>query len=83
MPVGDSRDWIEAIFDTLAEEIISEDVTLQNFGTFKHITKADKKCRHPVTREVITVPAHECIKFVPSKKILDGISGQTEDDDGE
>ena len=80
MPVGDSRDWVEAIFDTLAEEIILDDVTLQNFGTFKHITKADKKCRHPKTHEEMIIPAHDCIKFVPSKKILDGISGETEEE---
>lgn len=41
----------------------NDDLAIRNVGIFKHKHFAEKKVRHPMTKEIITMPAHEVIKF--------------------
>lgn len=55
------------VFDFLAEVIDQEDkVYLYNLGTFKHKLRKEKRVKHPVTGELINIPARDEITFARS-----------------
>ena len=57
--------------ETVTDELKKEDgrLTLVGFGTFKTISKKQKKGRNPRTGEEITIPKKRVVKFVPGKKL--------------
>lgn len=46
-----------------------EAVSIRGFGTFKVVRREAKRGRNPRTGEVIEIPAHEVVKFTPSKSL--------------
>lgn len=44
-------------------------VSIRGFGTFKVVKREAKRGRNPRTGEVIEIPAHEVVKFTPSKSL--------------
>ena len=50
-------------------------VTIQGFGTFKPVHRAEKKGHNPATGESITIPAQDMVTFRISKKFKETING--------
>lgn len=44
-------------------------VSIRGFGTFKVVKREAKRGRNPRTGEPIEIPAHEVVKFTPSKSL--------------
>ena len=44
-------------------------ISIRGFGTFKVVKREAKRGRNPRTGEVIEIPAHEVVKFTPSKSL--------------
>ncbi len=58
--------FVEVVSDELAKD---GKLTLVGFGTFKTITKKQKKGRNPRTGDTITIPKKRVVKFIPGKKL--------------
>ena len=67
----DALKIIDAYIDVVTEELKKKQgkLTLVGFGTFKTITKKQKKGRNPRTGKEITIPQKRAVKFVPGKKL--------------
>ncbi|MFP4287470.1 MAG: HU family DNA-binding protein [Candidatus Izemoplasmataceae bacterium] len=65
--------WIQVMHETLESE---EKVALHQFGTFDITKHKEKKMVIPNTQEEKIVPAHNVIKFKPSKAFTDGLNTQ-------
>jgi DNA-binding protein HU-beta len=67
----DALKIIDAYIDVVTEELKKKQgkLTLVGFGTFKTITKKQKKGRNPRSGEEIIIPQKRAVKFVPGKKL--------------
>lgn len=84
----DTSAWIDAILDAMSELIAEEDLTIYNFGAFRHINRAPRVGRHVVTGERINIPSKTIIKFEPYSGIKKAMSkkggaGSAETDESE
>lgn len=58
-----TRDVIEAVFKTVADNVDETGVTVPNFGSFKVKERAARTCRNPRTGEQMQVPAKKVVAF--------------------
>jgi DNA-binding protein HU-beta len=67
----DATKVIDSLVEVVSKELKKKDgkLTLVGFGTFKTITKKQKKGRNPRTGESIVIPKKRVVKFVPGKKL--------------
>lgn len=66
--IVESRVWVEVIFDTLTEEIMSQDkVTIMKFGTFKRKLRKPKRRGDINTGKAVLDPARTLVSFIPSE----------------
>jgi nucleoid DNA-binding protein len=59
-------------FWELLAKLLYEDrvnITIYGVGSFRQKTKAAKKVRHPVSKEIITIPESSVIKFVQTSSV--------------
>lgn len=63
--------FVEVVSDELKKD--SGKLTLVGFGTFKTITKKQKKGRNPRTGAEIIIPKKTVVKFVAGKKLKEQI----------
>lgn len=77
----DSTYVCKGVFQLLGELLYEqgEDVVLNNFGSFRHKKTAEKKAKHPITGEMVTIPPRDIIKF----KISDTFRLETPEEDEE
>jgi nucleoid DNA-binding protein len=47
-----------------------ENITIYGVGSFKQLTKKEKKVRHPITKEIMTIPESVVIKFLQTSSIV-------------
>jgi DNA-binding protein HU-beta len=68
---NDALKVIDAMAEVITDELKMADgrLTLVGFGTFKTISKKQKKGRNPRTGEEIIIPKKRVVKFVPGKKL--------------
>ena len=50
-----------------------EDVVLTGFGTFKVVTRAERKGHNPQTHEEIIIPERQVVKFAPAKALKEAV----------
>jgi DNA-binding protein HU-beta len=67
------------VIDSFVEVVSTElknngKLTLVGFGTFKTITKKQKKGRNPRTGADIIIPKKRVVKFIPGKKLKEIVS---------
>ena len=74
MSVDDTASWFDAFIDVLGEVVAEQDVTIYNFGSFRHVDRAPRVGRNVLTGEPIKIPAKKIIKFEPSKKVLERLN---------
>jgi DNA-binding protein HU-beta len=72
---NDALKVIDAFVDVISGELKKKDgkLTLVGFGTFKTISKKEKKGRNPRTGAAITIPEKRVVKFVAGKKLKESI----------
>lgn len=72
---NDALKVVDYFVEVITDELKKNDgkLTLVGFGTFKTITKKQKKGRNPRTGAEITIPKKRVVKFVPGKKLKDEI----------
>lgn len=52
-----------------------ERVIVSGFGSFHVAERAEQKGRNPKTGEIISIPAHNVVKFRPGKKLRNLVGG--------
>ncbi|MBF0103546.1 MAG: HU family DNA-binding protein [Desulfobacterales bacterium] len=62
--------FMEAVSSTLEN---GESISLIGFGSFKVVDRAPREARHPMTGEVIKIPACKAVKFIPGKSLKEKI----------
>lgn len=77
----DSAMICKDVFQLLGELLYEqgEDVVLNNFGSFRHKKTAEKRAKHPITGEMVTISPRDIIKFKKS----DAFRPETVDEDEE
>lgn len=67
----DALKVIDSFVEVVSDELKKTDgkLTLVGFGTFKTITKKQKKGRNPRTGADIIIPKKRVVKFIPGKKL--------------
>jgi DNA-binding protein HU-beta len=61
---------INAIFEVIKETLKKgEEVRFTGFGTFKVITRRERRGRNPRTGEKIVIPAIRVVRFYPGAKL--------------
>lgn len=62
--------------ETLAK---GEEVTLRGFGTLSVVQREERNALHFATKEPIVIPAHNTVKFKPSKELKNLLKDGTVD----
>lgn len=70
-----AEDALDAVLDVLKETLTAGDsITFTGFGSFKIVTRAERKGRNPATGAPITIPETKVIKFTPGKALKDAVN---------
>ena len=74
----DSKSKAEKVLGAIVEILngslaAGDTVTLNGFGTFKTVERAERKCRNPRTKQEMVVPACKVAKFTPAKQLKEAI----------
>lgn len=72
---NDALKVIDALVEVVSDEMKENEgkLTLVGFGTFKTITKKEKKGRNPRSGSEITIARKRVVKFVPGKKLKEQV----------
>lgn len=66
---GISQEKVSTVYNALVEVLSAGlkegKVVLSKFGTFEKAARAERTCRNPQNGTVMTVPAHNAVKFRP------------------
>lgn len=74
-----SRKQISEIIDALKTVLANNlakgnEIRLSELGTFKTVSKAERKARNPQTGEIITVAARKAVTFKPATSLREEIN---------
>ena len=71
IPYKYSTHECEKFWELLAKLLYEDkqNITIYGVGSFRQKTKAEKKVRHPATKEIITIPESCVIKFVQTSSV--------------
>ncbi len=73
-PYVQSKQWVNAVMDSLADALINEDVIkMRGLCTFEHCRHKARSGRNASTGERIVIPPRTVIKFIPSTHIAEAI----------
>ena len=66
---------VEAVFDCVGKALAAgERVQVPGFGTFQVSHRQERKGRNPKTKEEITIPASNSVRFKPGKALKDSVN---------
>lgn len=70
-----AEEALEAVLDVLKTSLAEGDnITFTGFGSFKVVTRAERKGRNPATGAPMTIPECQVIKFTPGKALKDAVN---------
>lgn len=70
LTLKDSKAVLDIVLDAIVDGLKTEgSVSLQGFGTFELVEKAESEKRNPKTQEIVKVPAHKALKVKMSKTL--------------
>lgn len=73
--VKDADNVLKCVFYLIGHELVSGfPVSIDRFGVFKVVDKAERTGRNPRTGEEITIPAHKSVAFSASKTLKDAVN---------
>ena len=64
-----SKKIVDDLLIIFSEAIVTSDLNLTNFGSFKLLFKKERKGRNPKTREEFLISKRKTISFIVSKNI--------------
>lgn len=65
----------EAVFDCIGSALADgERVQIPGFGTFQVSHRQERQGRNPKTKEAITIPASNSVRFKPGKALKDSVN---------
>lgn len=74
--VQDGFRVLDAVLGPIARTVTAgHDVTVTNFGTWRHVHHPARKARNPQTGEKVTVPARSAVRFRVSPRLQDVVNG--------
>jgi DNA-binding protein HU-beta len=74
---AESDEALTALLDTIKEALKNgEKITLIDFGSFSVVERKVRMGRNPKTGEPIEIPASRSVKFKPSEKLKEVVSGR-------
>ena len=66
---------IEGIFESIAGRLSAgERVQVPGFGTFQVSARAERQGRNPKTKEPMTIPASNSVRFKPGKNLKEAVN---------
>lgn len=66
--------FIDILIETISENLMAKKkIVISNFGTFKIVTRRNKRVINPNNKESQIIPSRKIVKFIPSKKLKDSI----------
>ncbi len=76
----DASDYVEAILDTMKEELSAgENIKVSGFGKFEIRAKGERIGRNPRTGVEIKIPERCVLRFKVSQVLKDRLNGKRED----
>ncbi|GEO27480.1 DNA-binding protein [Alicyclobacillus hesperidum subsp. aegles] len=70
VPQGTAAKMLQSLQDAVTNAITHGDkVSIRGFGSFAISDHAARRCRHPVSGEVMQAKAYRTIRFVPAAQI--------------
>ena len=69
-----SKKLVNDFIEIIISNIKIDDLSLQNFGSFRLISKKKRFGRNPKTREEFIISSRKSISFTVSKKILNNLN---------
>lgn len=64
----EAKNAVNMVLDELVEAAKTNDkLTLVGFGTFEKVRRGARKALNPLTKESITIPPKDVVRFRPSK----------------
>ena len=73
--IKDADNVLKCVFCLIgAELVVGREVSIDKFGIFKVVDKAERSGRNPRTGEPITIPAHKSATFAASKTLKDALN---------
>lgn len=73
--VKDADNVLKCAFVLIGAELVAgREVSIDKFGIFKVVDKAERSGRNPRTGEPITIPAHKSATFAASKTLKDALN---------
>lgn len=76
MAIGDTKAWVDAIFEVLGQAVIEDDVIIHGFGAFRHKDRAPRVGRNASTGERIDIPAKTAVVFDISEKLSEQLNSK-------
>lgn len=64
---------VSATIATIKSSVKDEEIRLLGFGSFKVVHKEERQGRNPKTKEAITIPARNAVKFTAGKDFKEAI----------
>jgi DNA-binding protein HU-beta len=65
----DAGKVVDAVFETITEEIQKDKVRIAGFGTFEIRDRAERQARNPQTGDKMTIPAKKAPAFKAAKAL--------------
>lgn len=73
--VKDADNVLKCVFYLIGQELVrGGTVSIDRFGMFKVVERAERAGRNPRTGEEITIPAHKSVAFSASKTLKDAVN---------
>lgn len=67
---GVVKKCLDGLIDVITESVKKgEEIRIVGFGTFRVVTRKERKGKNPRSGEEITIPAKKVVKFSPGKKL--------------
>lgn len=74
IPTSDAHETVMVVFDAIARATASgHDVAITNFGTWLSYRTKARRARNPQNGDVVTVPAHQKVRFRVSPTLADAV----------
>ena len=73
LTIKDAQKAVNALLDTITDNIAKEPITLVGFGTFTVAERAARTGINPQTKEKIEIAASKAPKFKPGKALKDAV----------
>lgn len=71
----DADNVLKCVFYLIGHELVKGfPVSIDRFGVFKVVERAERTGRNPRTGEEITIPAHKSVTFSVSKTLKDAVN---------